>query len=439
MSFCEWKEDDWKALIYAIREKKCILMLGPDTAVQEVDGKPRLLTGILADQLAQDIDSRIKVNINTSNLAEVAQYYCLQPNRGRIDLEIKIQDFYHHRRSLCNQFHKDLAVLPFYFTIISSPDIMLYRALKQQKKEPIIGWYNFRRKKSIMEATGTVEKPLLFYLYGTVDEPESLVLTESDLLDFLVTIVSKDILPDRLINELQAPDKSFLFLGFGFKHWYLRILLHVLEDKKKDSRSFALEQFAPLNVQDFKSAVFFFQESPCRILIFKREFNEFARELRERFEKSKGTPLEPVSYEKKDSPKVFICHAGEDKKYAASLYEKLERVGFKPWLDKEDIRAGDLWDEVIKKAVNKEIDYFLVLQSKALVDKYEGYVHKEISLALERQRSFKFGIRFVIPVKIEECPLLEVLEPLQSLDLTDETNFDRMVQTIKRDYKKRGK
>jgi hypothetical protein len=438
MPFCEWTEDDWKALIYSIRQKKCILMLGPDTALDAVEGRPRVLTESLALQLAEDFDPFIKDNINISNLTEVAQYYCLQPTRGRIDLEVKVRDFYQQKHSLCSQFHQNLAVLPFYFAITSSPDNMFYEALKRQKKEPIIGWYNFKRKKSVMEVKSTVDKPLLFYLCGTIKEPESLVLTENDLLDFLVTIISKDTLPVRLINELQADDNSLLFIGFGFKHWYLRILLHVLKIKNKASRSFALEDFAARNIDEFKSTVFFFHEGPCKIHIFERNFNSFAKELRKRYEESLGTSLELPSTEEVKRPTIFICHASEDKEYASSLYEKLKSVGYKPWLDKENLRGGDQWDEVIKKVIKKEIDYFLVLQSKNLSMKLEGYVNKEIYEARERQKGFRYGIRFIIPVKIEDCALLEEFEDLQNEDITNEPGFSRLVEVIIRDYKKRG-
>ncbi|HAO20607.1 MAG TPA: hypothetical protein DCQ37_09125, partial [Desulfobacteraceae bacterium] len=78
--------------------------------------------------------------------------------------------------------------------------------------------------------------------------PESLVMTENDLLDFLVSVISKAPgLPASITSELNSTDKNFLFLGFGFKHWYLRILLHVLAgNSHKKSRSFALE-FMPEN------------------------------------------------------------------------------------------------------------------------------------------------------------------------------------------------
>ncbi|NIM18337.1 MAG: TIR domain-containing protein, partial [Candidatus Aminicenantes bacterium] len=188
-----------------------------------------------------------------------------------------------------------------------------------------------------------------------------------------------------------------------------------------------------------KSTVLFFQEGPCKVHIFEQDFNEFAKKLRKKYEDSAGTSIEAFPDKKEDRPVVFICHAGEDKDYAVSLYEKMGQAGFAPWLDKENLQGGDQWNEVIKKAIKKEIDYFLVLQSKTLADKIEGYVNKEIVEARERQKEFRFGIRFIIPVKIEDCRLLEVLDDLQTIDLTDETGVDRLVQTIRRDFMKRGK
>jgi hypothetical protein len=266
------------------------------------------------------------------------------------------------------------------------------------------------------------------------------VATENDLLDFLVSITAKESLPERLINELQAPDKSFLFLGFGLKHWYLRILLHILEIKNKANRSFALEDFTPRSAAEFKSTVFFFREGPCRIHFFEKGFAEFAAELRRRFEAVPDNAVDVISIHEEKRPRVFICHASEDKIFAAWLYEQLKAAGLNPWLDKENLCCADRWDEVIQRAIKKEIDYFLVLQSKSLQKKVVGYVNKEIYEARERQKTFRSGIRFIIPLKIGDCEILEDLEDLHTIPI--DNNQDKivaLVRLIDRDYKKRGK
>ncbi len=141
----------------------------------------------------------------------------------------------------------------------------------------------------------------------------------------------------------------------------------------------------------------------------------------------------------KDSPIIFICHASEDKNYAASLYAKLEQAGIRPWLDKENLenlRGGDNWDEEIR-IIMKESNYVVILQSSNLAKKIEGYVNKKIKMALDRQMDFVRGIRFIIPVKIDDGPLLEELEHLHAYDLTDKANMKHLINAIKRDFEKR--
>jgi hypothetical protein len=83
--YCKWEDEDWDTLIYAIKKKNCILMLGPDTAVETVNGQPRLLTESLANQLAGKIEPVTLARINKSDLAQVSQYYPM--DRGREDGE----------------------------------------------------------------------------------------------------------------------------------------------------------------------------------------------------------------------------------------------------------------------------------------------------------------------------------------------------------------
>jgi hypothetical protein len=435
MPYCNWEDEDWDTLIYAINQNNCILMLGPDTAVETVNGQPRLLTESLANQLAERLEPGTRKPLNSSDLAQVSQYYDME--KGRHTLEARAESFYKEKQGLCSDLHRDLASLPFYFTITTTPDTMLINALEENNKEPVINWYNFNGENPGMVQMGAVEKPLVFYLYGAVSEPGSLMLTENDLLDFLVVLSSgKRPLPDNIRSELQNKNKSYLFMGFGFKHWYLRILLHVLQGgRKKSSRSFALEKFPPENTTELQRTVFFFKKSDYKIHIFKEDFNGFARQLKDRFE-----PCSPAVSSRMDAakePEVFICHASEDKNYAASLYKKLEQAGIRPWLDKENLRGGVEWDRKIRDTI-KKIDYFVVLQSQTLANKDIGYVNREINSALDRLQEFQRGKSvFIIPVKIEACPLREDLKHLQTIDLTDEANIKTLIDTIQRDFEKR--
>lgn len=433
----EWDDENFDTLIYSIRQKNCILMLGPDVETELVNGQPKVLTEILANQLAERIDQGIKEQINTHDLAQVSQNYCAK--KGRLDLEAKVSNFYNQRRTLTGTLHQNLAEVDFYLIITTTPGNMTYEALTKTKKAktPIKDYYNFKGNKPGNVIMGTVDSPLMYYLYGSVDNAKSLLLTENDLLDYLVSLISqKPPLPDNIRSELQDENKSFLFLGFGFRHWYLRILLHVLQGEyKKESLSFALEQFTPESAAEIDRNAFYFMTSGPKIHLFKGELNSFVERLRQKYEEStqedtRGMGLGP------NAPEVFICHASEDKDYAKFLYNKLKESGIKPWLDRENLRGSDNWDKEINKTI-KQVDYFVVLQSKALVKKQIGYVNREINEAIDRKKEFRAGITFIIPVKIDDCKYLEELKDIQSFDLTDEKNIKELISKIKRDFEER--
>lgn len=431
----EWDENNWDALILAIQTGECVLMLGPEASLEDSDNKLQTFSETLAKRLSDTplIKDVVQTwGINPFNLPQVSMCYSMKT--GRTDLLALVRSFYQERCDLTSDFHKSMASLPFYLIITLTHDRLLENALRTLKKDPNIDYYNFKGKKKDLVQMGTKENPLIFYLYGITDDPQSLILTENDHLEFFKAIVSNNPpLPINIASELQSKNKSILFLGFGFRNWYLRILLHSLQIRSKQSRSFALEQFTPNSFDDFKSTIFFFSENDCKIHICKADLNQFSKQLNEKFKNS--SPISPEKVYLEDAPTVFICHVSENKKFATSLCKMLEKEGLKPWLDEESIRGGDLWDPKIEKTIKQDIDYFVVLQSDVIAKKNIAYVNKEIFIALDRQKQFRKNLSFIIPVKIEECLLLDDLRCFQTIDLEDFKGFEKLVNTIKRDYK----
>ncbi|UCH92613.1 MAG: toll/interleukin-1 receptor domain-containing protein [Candidatus Aminicenantes bacterium] len=434
MEYCNWEDNNWDTLIYSILQDNCILMLGPDAAAEKVGDSHKPLTEILANKLAEMIDPEVREKIDPSDLTQVAQFYCME--KGRNSLYANVTAFYTQREDMTSDLHMDLAALPFYLSVTTTPDNMFFNSLKKQGKSPLMERYHFNRPDNPgIVKMGTEQEPLVFYLYGKLEEPKSLLLTENDLLDFLVSLISeKPPLPKNIVSQLRNKEKSFLFLGFGFRHWYLRILLHVLQGQSKESPSFAMEQFEPKYEDLLRQTVVFFQKSGFKIHIFEYELRNFAKELVEKYYQAAKICIPRIKH--MDTPEVFISHASENKDAAYSLYKKLEDAGLIPWLDKENLRGGEEWEKEIKKTI-KNVDYVLVLLSKALASEHESYVFKEINHAMERKKGFRQGIRFIIPVRIDDCPLLEELEGLQTVDLRDGSKIDELIKIIQRDFERR--
>ncbi|HEX9733754.1 MAG TPA: toll/interleukin-1 receptor domain-containing protein [Thermoanaerobaculia bacterium] len=476
------RDKDWRTLMYGISQGNCILVLGPEIALPDetpatgpdsVPLPPQFASkgGItLPEMLANQLCMEVQVtNLNSGNLTQVAEFYSAR--HGRNDLEAEAVSFY--RTAPRSPVYDDLAKIPFNVVISLTHDTGIVTALEQQGRSPVVETYDFRGDQQAFiglgrDGLGTAEKPLVYNLYGSVDTPRSLVLTESDILDFLSAVMSKNPeLPSDLRSSLNDVNKSFLLLGFGLTRWYLRILLHVLKVSKRDTRSFALERLSSEDQALLQQTILFMRRG-LKVESFDFEVASFVRELRTRFEASglavpangagqaaggpaAGGPAAggPAAGQTRfaaaaagssplDAPKVFISYASEDEGPAKKLYDSLRAAGFEPWLDKEGLRGGDRWDDAIRDALD-EVDYVVVVQSAALARKTFSYVNREIDMALQRQRFARRGINFVIPVRIDAAPPLEELRDLQSIDLSGPGGFKDLESAILRDQQRRKK
>src|SRR5262245_32360417 len=80
---------------------------------------------------------------------------------------------------------------------------------------------------------------------------------------------------------------------------------------------------------------------------------------------------------------------------------RLRNNGFDPWLDEESLVPGQNWTEEIPRVVRAS-DVVIVCLSGSSINK-EGYVNKEIKIALDVADEKPEGAIFVIPLKLEDC------------------------------------
>ena len=76
----------------------------------------------------------------------------------------------------------------------------------------------------------------------------------------------------------------------------------------------------------------------------------------------------------KNKPRIFLCHAKEDKPRVKELYHQLKAAGYHPWLDEEDLLPGADWELEIRRAIRGSVLFLACLSQKSLNRK--GYVHK---------------------------------------------------------------
>jgi hypothetical protein len=448
--FC-WDDRNWNALTFAIHRQKCILLLGPDASMEstgpgpqpgeEVEGlKP--CTEILANELAKATGEDLSMwNIDINDLPQVSQYYLV--HNSPMELAAEVMAFYDSREKKTSQIHKDLATVPFYLTITSTYDSMFVNALKElpaPQKSPKVKYHNFKGRKEDNVEMGTVERPLIYQLYGSLQNPDSLIITENDFLELLVRAASGEApIPQNILSELTNQDKCLLFLGFGFRHWYLRVLLHVLKIGSKKNPSFALEIIEPKSFEEISRSNLFIKHKGSKIQICNAKLAQFAAELAHRYNSKYGgdepLQLNETPAELLEKPSIFISYVRENEVPARQLHEKLRENNLDAYIDRVFMEPGDEWMTKIKRLIS-ELDYFILVLSNDLLKRRQSVVFHELKLAQERQSCLRPGLKFIIPIKIDDCELPQDLHDLHvsAIDLREDQQIDNLIKTIKRDF-----
>lgn len=126
--------------------------------------------------------------------------------------------------------------------------------------------------------------------------------------------------------------------------------------------------------------------------------------------------------------KIFISYSSGDRPQVEKLYKFLLAQGADPWFDQEKLLPGQDWNLEIHKGLD-EADVILLCLSKKSVSK-EGYIQKEMRLALDMALEMPEGRIFLIPARLEQCDLPYRLKSYQWVDLFAENGMERLIKSL---------
>ena len=256
----------WPALLQNIRDQECTPILGPGLT------EPLLGTHReIAQRWAKTYNFPLAPH-QRDELPQVAQYLstCLQPvfplkellkylgkemqRRYKSELSAEMLNPYggdlhdpqhglsldklisavgaQYRKRNEAEPHKVLATLPLPLYITTDFSNLLADALKDAGRKPeveLCSWNEeIKKQPSIFKTKGqdyrpTPDRPLVYHLFGRLDVPGSIVLTEDDYFDYLTGVTrNKNLIPNFIRRALV--DTSLLFLGFQLEEWNFRVL-----------------------------------------------------------------------------------------------------------------------------------------------------------------------------------------------------------------------
>lgn len=235
----------WPALVSSIARGKCTPILGPGLLDRFIGS-----TRDLARRLAKEHHFPL-APFARDNLPQVAQY--LAVNQGDDFLLTKLTEVFEsaiatyadqgtvppgapdaqlatigarERSEDASEPHRILARLRLPIYLTANPDRLLVDALREAGAEPqvlICPWNRHSEQNQTSIEPPSVERPLVYHLFGRLDDPDSLVLTEDDYFSYLIGVTrNQELLPKAVGNALV--NTALLFLGFRLDDWNFRVL-----------------------------------------------------------------------------------------------------------------------------------------------------------------------------------------------------------------------
>lgn len=198
-------------VISSLRSQSCVVLLGPELV--RTDSGGALQEALLARFHEAGVDVQLELD---------GLFRCSDQNRTRAFFPL-VQFFTEHLR--VSPLFERLALIPAHLYVSMVPDRLLSTAMESAGIDHEFAYY-VKESEQAAVSRPSRDQPLVYNLFGCIDEQASLVFTHDDLLTFLFSII-RDYQPPLELQGAVKKAAYFLFLGFDFDKWYHHLLLRI--------------------------------------------------------------------------------------------------------------------------------------------------------------------------------------------------------------------
>ena len=305
--------------------------------------------------------------------------------------------------------YRQLAQMPFQFVVETSPAPYLRQAMDDENKFDTKCYYyhytNPTHNNGIKIGENEIrpDAPLVYQLFGSAEQPDSMIITERDQLAFLDAILQQENtagIPNSVAihftsvkdkTATQHFDKTFVFLGFDFNEWHLRLIMHLIGRYQRQKETYALQ-----NPQDLAELTAFFYHNNFDVRFVDTPAGRFLDEFEQEMKR-------PAALATAASPKlkVFLMYASEDEAVKTTLdaqLNPLKKTEFIETWDESQILPGTEKDlEISARLEAADIILLLVTANFFGSDKI---FDRQLRAALRRHEAKQ---TVVIPLLMRSC------------------------------------
>lgn len=238
---------DWEDILFDIQEQRAVLLIGPE-----------------AMEIGKDhINTYIKSKIAERYKEDIAYYYerdgffLFNSPEGKVRVARQIKRLYREIKP-DELMLKKIVQIPFHLIVSLNPDTFISEAFYRYGIKHRFHYFQHRNRDNENDEIEkpTQSQPLVYNLFGSKDQDDSLILDYDDVYRLLQSAFGTSSLPNKFLRSFREAS-TYVFLGFQFDKWHSQLLLKFLSDSgrrekmisvdtnidDKDTNEFIIRQF----------------------------------------------------------------------------------------------------------------------------------------------------------------------------------------------------
>ena len=216
-----------------IASRRCVLFLGPEILKVELEDEKVPFNRILSTEFSKELDRR-KIYYDVDQKMNLSYLIDRYERSEKIPIG-KTENFAKEIYNQCeidDRIFKLIEQLKFPLIVNTNPDTKLVDLFGRSRFSSTYYDFSSNITPEIGQILGKSDVTHVYNIYGSFEDPYSIVFTEKESVEFARKAYERNPLIPKVINE--TIHKCYgLFIGFNFNDWHLKILFDVLELRDK--------------------------------------------------------------------------------------------------------------------------------------------------------------------------------------------------------------
>jgi len=157
-----------------------------------------------------------------------------------------------------------------------------------------------------------------------------------------------------------------------------------------------------------------------------RTLNELIEMVQKAIQRSQE--LQNANIANSQASDIFISYARVDDQIVQNIYDTLVMNKYHPWMDIHSIKGGEDWIRAIYKAIEESHIFLAVLSNNSVSRR--GVIQKELKKALDKWDGMLPDDIYIIPVRVDDCPIPDLLMHIQVLDWNGGKGENKLLEAI---------